>query len=639
MRRFARAVVLALVLGSAVVAPGTAAAADPVVQLPLTNLADIEVDAAHGYVFVTGGWGNDLLVVRDLNGAAVTTITDLDDPTQMAFAPDGNTLYVSVADAIVAIDPVTLTETARYATGANSCPDHLATAGTKIWFHYGTCANNGKLGLVELGGEEPVVALNALTYSASIKDLLVTPDGTRMIVSGTVLIGIDGTTLTVLDDRSEEIEYQYVGGAALTPDAATMLTVSENDVIRRVTVADFAEAGSFGTVHEWDGVPNGIAVSATGLVARSVRRIGEGQVDAEVYAADGTLLREHLRGHQQTVLRNGIAITPDGSRLYLVHGAQDYSTFLRVIANPAKQVSTITLAKPASAKINVTHIVTGTLKAAVQPPAGTVLRVKRVSKYGTTGLPNVTTAANGAFSFTGKVGRRGSYTYTVTYDGDSTRLPATRPVVLTVTGLTPSLSIATNKSTYAYRAVATATAHLGTTSSNRVVTIRRQRWGQETMATLKSGAVNSSGNLSGTATVEWRTVFTATFAGDDVYEPRTVSKVVAVQAGVRQSLSGYYGTSGSYRLYRTSVAPKLAVTIAPMRQYACATYTAQRYYSGAWRTVATNACAQLDGTSKVTVTFGSARTAGYLYRVRAGWPGDTYNAATQGAWQYLRFTY
>lgn len=137
---------LAAGLTTATVGPaGSAVYADDTAALPLSGYAHLVVDPAHQHVFVSQGAGSAGIVVTDLSGTPITTVAGEQGATGLALSPDGGTLYAALADggAIAAIDTATLTETARWSTGAGSSPVSVAVAGGRVWYGY-TAAWQGR---------------------------------------------------------------------------------------------------------------------------------------------------------------------------------------------------------------------------------------------------------------------------------------------------------------------------------------------------------------------------------------------------------------------------------------------------------------------------------------------------------------
>ncbi|MFK0243404.1 hypothetical protein ACIQUM_01800 [Amycolatopsis azurea] len=141
---------------SALVAPAASAGQ----ELPLPGFGDIVVDDAHERVFVSGGGAGNGIVVTDFSGRVRRTIPNQLGADGLVLSADGTKLYaaLSAGDAISVIDTATLTETARYATGAGTCPTHLARTGDLVWFGYG-CVDgtwSGKIGKLDPAAAQPV---------------------------------------------------------------------------------------------------------------------------------------------------------------------------------------------------------------------------------------------------------------------------------------------------------------------------------------------------------------------------------------------------------------------------------------------------------------------------------------------------
>ncbi|WP_405818917.1 hypothetical protein OG241_27745 [Streptomyces sp. NBC_01390] len=117
---------------------GSAAWADSTAALPLSGYAHMLVDAAHQHIYFSQGAGSTGIVVTDLSGTPVTTVTGEQGATGLALSPDGGTLYTALTDgdALAAIDTTTLAETTRVPTGTGSAPVSAAVAGGRVWYGY-----------------------------------------------------------------------------------------------------------------------------------------------------------------------------------------------------------------------------------------------------------------------------------------------------------------------------------------------------------------------------------------------------------------------------------------------------------------------------------------------------------------------
>src|SRR5690349_4751095 len=126
--------------------------------LPITSTGDIVIDGSHQRIFIADP-ADDKVIAVGYNGSVLGTARQLPGVVGLALSPDESTLYAAAvnADAIVAIDTESVTETARYSTGANSGPTYLAPLGGKIWFGYRGAGNTGLGSLDPAIGESSVV--------------------------------------------------------------------------------------------------------------------------------------------------------------------------------------------------------------------------------------------------------------------------------------------------------------------------------------------------------------------------------------------------------------------------------------------------------------------------------------------------
>jgi len=117
-----------------------ASAAAPV-SLPISSYYQMVVDAAHGHIFISqGSSSQDGILVTDLSGQVVTTITGQSSVVGIALSPDGSTLYDAVSGAVNAISTSTLAQTASYPMPAGDSPFNVAAQSGKVWVSYNTGA-------------------------------------------------------------------------------------------------------------------------------------------------------------------------------------------------------------------------------------------------------------------------------------------------------------------------------------------------------------------------------------------------------------------------------------------------------------------------------------------------------------------
>jgi hypothetical protein len=210
-----------------------------------------------------------------------------------------------------------------------------------------------------------------------------------------------------------------------------------------------------------------------------------------------------------------------------------------------------------------------------------------------------------------------------------------------VSRATTSLSVTTDASSYAYGVTATVTAHLGATYNSRTVSVYAQPYGGK-KTLVKTGTVDSHGNLAAGYRITHNTTFTAAFAGDYRYAPATATHTAHDHVKVTESLGGYYTgiTYGSthYRVYHHTVKPQVSVTVTPNKSGQCQLFQAQRYYSGAWHTLTTSACFDLTAASTAVAKLTLTNAVGQKFRVRSEYvhsTADNTNLSTWSGWLYF----
>ena len=206
----------------------------------------------------------------------------------------------------------------------------------------------------------------------------------------------------------------------------------------------------------------------------------------------------------------------------------------------------------------------------------------------------------------------------------------------------PTISIATNASNYTYGATAKVTAHIGVTGRTLSIVVQPYAGGK---STLKKGVVDSKGNLSTTFKVTRTTNFSAVFAGDSTYAPKTVTLGVHAWAKVTETQGRYFSSvhvgTTLYRLYHQSKNPLVEAAIAPTKANECVAFTAQIYTRGAWRTLTSASCIRTSSSSVAWAELTGDHPTNLHYRIRAEFvhnASDLGNMNTYGSWQYLAFS-
>ncbi|MEV4315004.1 hypothetical protein [Actinocrispum sp. NPDC049592] len=289
--------------------------------LPLTDFGDLVVDQVHKHAYVTGAAANNSVVVTDLSGRVQKTLPNQFGATGLALSADSGTLYVALAsgDAISVIDTVRLTETARFPTGPQTCPTHLARTDTVVWFGYG-CDDvwNGRIGKLDTAATPPAVALDQQGDARFQKAPLVTAAGSGPLVAGQLELSL--SNVHVFTVQSGTLTAGASGGAvgsnltdmSLSPDGTTLFTAAgSRDQVDGFATSDLSRRGGYAT----GPYPNAVAASPDGLkLATGIHTTGD---DVAIYRIGGTVPVDtsSLPG---TSTPRGLTWSPDHQRLFAV---------------------------------------------------------------------------------------------------------------------------------------------------------------------------------------------------------------------------------------------------------------------------------------------------------------------------------
>ncbi|WTN74634.1 Ig-like domain repeat protein [Streptomyces sp. NBC_00624] len=652
MRTLPAATALAVLFSSAVLTAAPASA-DTARTVAVTAAADTIVDGVHQRLFFSDRYQNKI-VVTDYAGKAIAELTGLPQVQDLELSPDSGTLYAAVygADKIVAFDTVTLTQTAEYPTGAKTIPSRLAYADGKLWFGYGDQWESG-LGSVDLTAETPAVTLDLAAGHdfASPPELYADPDnpGTLLALDA----GISSGPIVVYDISSGTPAIRvsaekggFYNDAALTPDGQSVVVAGPgNRALTEYRLSDLEEVRTFPVASE----PETVSIAPDGTVAATVLDTDD-LGDTYVFAADpGRPASVRNLSHSwMPWFGHSMNWSADGGKLFVMSegGDNDSSTF-NVVDEPRKYVATLKADAPATATRAKSLTVKGSLVSTLALPAGTPLTVTRTDLESPNGksLGTKSLATGGKFSFTDTPPAGGKVTYKVSYAGDAAHVSATASDTVDVSRATPTLTLNNNGKVYDYGKDVAFTAHLGTTYKNRTVEIWANPFGSDKPNKLvKTGTVNSSGNLSVTLDMARDATVTAVFKGDARYAPKTVKSTAYARVKVSTALSKHYKTGkiGSTTYYyfhkNTDVISTTTMSYYKDRKQRL---ELQVYSQGKWYSGATEYF-KLGTNGKSVVNLGHAGKSGIRARVRSSYinasSGDNVNSTTHGAWKYFIFT-
>ncbi|MEU0255240.1 Ig-like domain repeat protein [Streptomyces sp. NPDC006184] len=653
-RSLTTATTLAVLFSSAALT-ATAAHADSSASLPVRATGDIVVDAVHQQVFVSDPL-NGKIVVTDYTGRTLKQLaTNLSGVSGLELSADSGTLYAAVQDldTIAAFDTATDTETTRYAVGDK--PLSVALAGGRLWFGYGGAAA-GNIGSVDLTGEQHEVTLDqdSSWYQAPVLDAA---PGSGTLVAGAVgqspveLASYDVSSGTATKLASTREAGDNLGDLQVTPDGKDVVVASGAPYYQQVfRTSDLNQDGKYVT----NAYPNSVAVAPDGTVAAGI----DGSYTPDVYIfrpGSSEALRSYdfpdtgQSSGSDLLAPAGLAWAPDGSRLFAVTSNSLGAYSLRVLTAPTKAATTVTVDAPATATRAKQLTVKGKVTSTAAVPAGSRLAVTRTDLESPKGkvLAAAATGADGTFSFTDTPPAGGKVTYTVAYAGDDGHAADSGSDTVDVSRARPALSVDNDGKVYAYGKDVRFTAHLGKTYKNRTVQIWADPFGPDKPGRLvKSGTVDSAGNLSVTLDLKRDTKVTARFSGDSRYTSAAASSTVGAKVSVSTSLAGQYRSKSAwghtYAFFHKTKDP-LATTKMPYYPGRAQKFEFEVYYQGRWYP-GDPAYFKLgsDGVSKVRIDGDHGQDVGRRFRIRSSYinsaSGDTVNSTTHGAWKYFTFT-
>jgi sugar lactone lactonase YvrE len=643
-RSISTATALAVLLGSTILSVVTAesasssAAAAAVVALP----GGIVADGALNRVFVGDNAAGQILAA-DYSGALVGSVSGVTGVTGLAVSDDGATLYAAAAGSheIVALDAATLDIKARFTIATTLGPRYVAFAGGKIWFTYGD-QWDGDLGSVDpASGNAVTLGQFPQAYPGVWGPALLDtdPSAPGLLAVGETGLSTDSMAVVDVSGANPQLVAWYQGNYTLNNGISDIdLVPGVSEVLASGTQRDAYAAGEFTASGSY---PSGqrADIAANGLVAQ----VNGGEV--AVYQPDAPQpLRTYSTGTFSTVA--SLTWAPDSSRIFVLAGTSGGYT-LQTLTDPTLNVPTLTVNAPATAGLGKSVTVTGKLSATVPLPSGVPLRITRTDLESPDGkvLPSATVQPDGTYSFTDIPPAGGKVKYTVTYAGDTDHTAVSASGTVDISQNSVSLTVDRNGGIYAYGSKVKFTAHLGKTYKNRMLSLYADTAGDgKGKYLVKTGTVDSKGDLSVTLTLKRNTTVSASFSGDARTAAKTVTSRVGAKVTVSLSLSRYYrGATSSGRTtyyFRKKTNPLFTTTMTayPGRSQML---QLQVYYHGAWRSAGTQYF-PLGSTGKSVVQLDGTHQVGYSMRVRSSYikssSGDAVNSTTYGSWKYFTFT-
>ncbi|MEU6676993.1 Ig-like domain repeat protein [Streptomyces sp. NPDC046925] len=638
-RTISTATALAVLFSSAalsVVTAGPAAAASAVVAAP----GGIVADGGLKRVFV-GDRAAGKVLAADYSGALVDSVSGVSGVSDLALSADGSTLYAAAQDTheVVALDAATLDVKNRYAVDTTDGPTHVAFAGGKVWFTYGD-QWDGDLGSVD--PEDGSVTLGLFPqphpgiYDAGLLDT--DPSAPGLLAVGETGLSTDSMAVLDVSGSTPQLTAWHNGDYSLNDGISDIdLVPGASQVLVNGTQRDayadgkFTASGAYPSGHRADIAPNGLVAQAKGA-------------KVSVYRPNTTEpIRTYDTGTADMIGAADLAWAPDSSRLFAIAESGSGYT-LKALTDPTLNAPTLTVNAPSTATRAKKLTVTGKITATVPLPGGTKLQVTRTDLESPDGktLPSVTVKADGSYSFTDTPPAGGKVTYKVTYAGDAQHTKVSASDKVDVSRTKPTLTVNKNGKVYGYGADVSFTAHLGSTYKNRTVEIWANPYGGDKPNKLiKSGKVNSSGNISATVDMKRDTVVTAVYKGDARTASKTAKSTAYAKVKISTSVSKHYKKakigSTSYYWFHKRADPVLTTTMSYYKGRK-QRFDLQVYSGGSWHS-ADSEYFPLGTNGKSAITLEGPNQSGIKARMRSayvnGSSGDNVNSTTYGAWKYL----
>lgn len=540
----------------------TAAQADTGVSLPLKSYSQMVVDGSRGHLIFDDNV--DGILVTDFEGHTLASIPE-PGANSAVLSADNSTLYVALgtSHAVAVIDAATLTETARYDTGAHVAPMSVAFSGGKIWFGYDGLSddesvggNAGGLGSIDPSDGATSIAFDNLGYGTGLVASPTAPG----VLAGAFNNGGKGI-LDVFDvstgtARTTAHADTWPLGIVFTPDGKELITGLDG-VLK---VSDLTASGNYPTLQSYahTATVTPYEVAPDGTVAFTTQRgIGDGIQHLISTSGPATgLLRTYVFGSDEWIA--DIGWDPDGSRLFVIDSYGGYH--LQTLSEPERAETMLTgNPEPLHPGPGQPFQVMGAMGSGLQLEAGTVVQVARIDAAHPQGvaLPDTPILFEGTlptddFAIPDTMSAAGSYTYRVTYHGDATHLGSSVDIPVVVARATDAMTLTVPK-TAALGGTVQITGSLNHPpyTSGTAIQIVRKDLAHPGGTVLTAVAVRTDGTFGFTDTIQTgaATTYTAVSAGDPAHTSATASGTVQVP---RSATSLTIATNASAYSYRAS---------------------------------------------------------------------------------------
>jgi hypothetical protein len=312
----------------------------------------------------------------------------------------------------------------------------------------------------------------------------------------------------------------------------------------------------------------------------------------------------------------------------------DYGSATSTASVTVKYDSSLTLTRSPSAIVYGQQVtLKGAWSSAGGAPATTNLTIERHKVDGGTASLSDALGATNDYRHVDTPPSAGTFTYTVTWPGDSEHFAATSPTVfVTVSRRPTTLSLDVTHPRVTVGDSTTLVATLGHAGSDASVRFQKRAGGTwHNIGTVPVGSDRTAKlKVAPSEKKTYRAVFDATTSLKGSASDPVVVEVRPIMIG---HMTGAFSRVGRYAVFQCCTAYFYA-RLKPIHPKAAWTATVQYYGHGRWHRlgVATYHF-ELDGDAAIFLNASS----GYRYRVRGRFDGDADHLPASSPWSYFRF--
>jgi hypothetical protein len=301
--------------------------------VPNYRFGDVLVDEARSRIYLTGGTGTSDLVITDLDGGNVRTLSGIaPGAAGMALSPDGTKLYIAASDQdwLRIVDTETFALSGQFAgktDGTMSCPRDVAFAAGQLWVSWGCDSAPAGIGRVDLQtGAFQLNAIGSIDERITTAPLLATsPAQPNMVIAGetgtnpALVVRFEATSTLLNQQAIRHTDGGSVRQLAVTPDGSQVIIPSGAPYYHPAwRTSDLVEVHQYPTAP----YPNSVAIRNDGLVIAGI----DGAYENDVYVFEpggSTPIATYEFGHlpnqetwPYTVVPGGLAV--HGNLIYAI---------------------------------------------------------------------------------------------------------------------------------------------------------------------------------------------------------------------------------------------------------------------------------------------------------------------------------